>query len=71
MEGKPEGKISLGSSRHCWESNIKISFVEIGWEGMDWIQLFQDKAISGSCEHDCEPLGSVEVRVFTDYLGNY
>ena len=28
---------------HSWEDNIKINLREVGWEGMDWIDLAQDK----------------------------
>jgi hypothetical protein len=37
--GKPEGKRSLGRPRHRWEENIKMSLREIGWGGIDWIDL--------------------------------
>jgi hypothetical protein len=40
--GKPEGKRPLGRSRRRWV-NIKIDFREIGWGGMDWIDLAQDR----------------------------
>jgi hypothetical protein len=33
--GKPEGKRSLGRSKHRWVDNIKIDLREIGWDGMD------------------------------------
>jgi hypothetical protein len=33
--GKPEGKRSLGRSRHRWEDNIKLDLQEVGCEGMD------------------------------------
>jgi hypothetical protein len=39
---KPEGKRSLGRRRHRWVDNIKIDLREIGWDGMDWIDLAQD-----------------------------
>jgi hypothetical protein len=41
--GKPEGKTPLGRPRHRWEDNIRIDLWEIGWEGMDWIHLAQDR----------------------------
>jgi hypothetical protein len=41
--GKPEGKRPLGRPRHRWEDNIKIDLREIGWGGMDWIDLAQDR----------------------------
>jgi hypothetical protein len=40
--GKPEGKRPLGRPRRSWVDNIKIALREIGWDGMDWIDLAQD-----------------------------
>ena len=42
LVGKPEGKISLGRTRHRWEDNIKMNFQIAGCGGMDWIELAQD-----------------------------
>jgi hypothetical protein len=41
--GKPEGKRQLGRPRSRWVDNIKIDLREIGWVGMDWIDLAQDR----------------------------
>jgi hypothetical protein len=41
--GKPEGKRPLGRSRRRWVDNIKMDLREIGWDGMDWIDLAQDR----------------------------
>jgi hypothetical protein len=41
--GKPEGKRPLGKPRHRWVDNIKMHLKEIGWDGMDWIDLVQDR----------------------------
>jgi hypothetical protein len=41
--GKPEGKIPLGRPRRRWEDNIKMDLQEVGCEGMDWIELAQDR----------------------------
>jgi hypothetical protein len=41
--GKTEGKRPLGRPRHRWVDNIKICVREIGWDGMDWISLAQDR----------------------------
>jgi hypothetical protein len=41
--GKPEGKRPLGRSRRRWVDNIKMHLREIGWDGMDWIDLAQDR----------------------------
>jgi hypothetical protein len=29
--------------RHRWEDNIKMDLEEVGCDGMDWIELAQDK----------------------------
>jgi hypothetical protein len=41
--GKPEGKRPLGRPRRRWVDNIKMVLREIVWDGMDWIDLAQDK----------------------------
>jgi hypothetical protein len=40
---KPEGRRPLGKPRRRWVDNIKIYLTEIGWDGMDWIDLGQDR----------------------------
>jgi hypothetical protein len=41
--GNPEGKRPLGRPRRRWLDNIKIDLREIGSDGMDWIDLAQDR----------------------------
>jgi hypothetical protein len=41
--GKPEGKRPLGSPRRRWEDNIKLDLREIEIDGVDWIQLAQNR----------------------------
>jgi hypothetical protein len=43
LVGKPDGKKPLGRPRRRWVDNIKMDFKSIGWDGMDWIYLAQDK----------------------------
>ena len=43
LVGKPEGKIPLGRPRHRWEDNIKRDLQEVGWQGMGWIDLAEDR----------------------------
>jgi len=43
LVGKPEGNKSLGRPRSRWEDNIKIDLQEVGCEGVDWIELAQDR----------------------------
>jgi hypothetical protein len=40
---RPVRKRLLGRPRHRWEDNIKIDIHEVGWGGMDWIDLAQDR----------------------------
>jgi hypothetical protein len=40
---KPEGKRLLGRPRRGWEDNIGFGIREIGWDGVDWIHLDQDR----------------------------
>jgi hypothetical protein len=41
--GNPEGNRSLRRPKRRWVDNIKMDFREIGWYGMDWIDLAQDR----------------------------
>jgi hypothetical protein len=41
--GKLEGKRPLGKPRPSWEDGIRVDLREMGWRGMDWIQLAQDR----------------------------
>ena len=40
---KPEGKIPLGRPRRRLEGNLKMDLLEVGGEGLDWIELTQDR----------------------------
>jgi hypothetical protein len=41
--GNPEGKRLLGRPRHRWVANIKMNLRDIGWDGVDWIYLAQNR----------------------------
>jgi len=41
--GKPEGTRPLGRLRRRWEDNIKMDLQEVGFSGIDWIVLAQDR----------------------------
>jgi hypothetical protein len=41
LVGKPEGKRPLGRPRRRWEDNNRMDLREIGWGGIDWIDLAQ------------------------------
>jgi hypothetical protein len=40
---KPERKRPLGRPRRRWVNNIKMDLREIGRDGMDWIDLAQER----------------------------
>jgi hypothetical protein len=41
--GKPEGKRPLGKPRRRSVDNIKMDLREIGWDGVDRIDMAQDR----------------------------
>jgi hypothetical protein len=43
LVGRPEGRRPLGRTRRRWEDNIKMYLQEVGWGGMDWIDMAQDR----------------------------
>jgi hypothetical protein len=43
LVGKPEGERPLGKPRRRWVDDIKMDLREIGWNGMDWIDLAQNR----------------------------
>jgi hypothetical protein len=43
LVGKLEGKRPLGRPKCRWEDNIGMGLREMGWGGMDWIDLAQDR----------------------------
>jgi hypothetical protein len=43
LAGKPEGKRPLGRPIRRWVDNNKMDLREIGWDGMYWIELAQDR----------------------------
>jgi hypothetical protein len=43
LVGRPEGKRPLGKWGHRWEGNIKMDLREMGINGMNQIQLAQDR----------------------------
>jgi hypothetical protein len=43
LVGKLERKRPLGRPRRRWVDNIKMDLREVGWDGVDWIDLAQDR----------------------------
>jgi hypothetical protein len=50
--------------------HIKIDFGEIGWGGVNWIGLAQDK-VESSCECSNEPTDSMECWEVIQWLHNW
>jgi hypothetical protein len=43
LVGKPVGKRLLERPRRRWVDNIRMDLGEVGWGGVDWIGLAQDR----------------------------
>jgi hypothetical protein len=43
LVGKPEGKRPLRRPRRRWVDNIKMDVRDIGWDGVDWFDMAQDR----------------------------
>jgi hypothetical protein len=43
LVGRPEGKRPLERPRHTWEDGLKMDLGEVGWGGMEWIHLAEDR----------------------------
>jgi hypothetical protein len=43
LVGKPEGKRPQGRARRRWIDNIKMDLRQIGWDGVDWTDMAQDR----------------------------
>jgi hypothetical protein len=59
LVGKPEGKRLLGRPRRRWVDNIEMDLREIGWNGMNLIDVAQD-----------EPSGSIKCCEVLEWLHN-
>ena len=43
LVGRTEGKRPLDRPRHRCDDNIAMDLQEVGWKGMDWIDLAQNR----------------------------
>jgi hypothetical protein len=41
--GRPEGNSPLGRPRRRWEDKVTIDLQKVGYGGMDWVALAQDR----------------------------
>jgi transposase len=49
LVGRPECKKPPGRPRRRWEDNIKMGLREIGIDGVNWIQLAQNRVQWRAC----------------------
>jgi hypothetical protein len=57
LVGRPKGKRPLGRPRHRWEDNIKMDLRVIGIDGVNWIQLAQNRVQWRACVNMVMNLG--------------
>jgi hypothetical protein len=43
LVGKPEGKRPRGRSERRWEDNVIMDLRDVGWEGVHWMHLAEDR----------------------------
>jgi len=43
LVGKPERKKPLGRPRRKWKDNIEMNLQEVGYGGMNWVDVAQDR----------------------------
>jgi hypothetical protein len=43
LVGKSEGNTPLSRPRRRWVNSIKMDLREIGWDGVDWIDMAQGR----------------------------
>jgi hypothetical protein len=48
LVGRPQGKRTFGRLRRRWENSIKVELQEVGWGGMDYTDLAQDRDSRGA-----------------------
>jgi hypothetical protein len=71
LVGKPEGR-PLGRPRRRWVDNIKMDLRDIGWDGMYWTDLAQNRdQWRESCEHGNEPSRSIKCWEVLEWLHNW
>jgi hypothetical protein len=43
LVGKSEGKRAVARPRHRWDDKTEIDLREVGWGGVDWVHLVEDR----------------------------
>jgi hypothetical protein len=67
LVGKPGGTRPLGRSSRSWENNIMTNLQEVGWEGINCIDVAQDSDKWRALVNAVMKLpGSIKYRKFLD-----
>jgi hypothetical protein len=66
LVGIPNGKRPYGGRRLKWPNNIEMSPHEIGWDGVDWIDLVRDKDKRQGSGNGNKPSCSIKYGKFFD-----
>jgi hypothetical protein len=65
------GKKPLGRPRPRWADSIKVDIGVIGWSGMNWIDLTQDRDYCRAfMDNGIEPSGSIKCWEVLESLHN-
>jgi len=70
LVGKPQRKSSRRRTRRWWDK-IKTDLQEMSCEGVEWIDLAQDRTSGEICEQGNEPSGCTKCGGFLELLRNY
>jgi hypothetical protein len=56
LVGNPEGTRPLGRQRRRLVENIKMNLTEIGWDGVDWIDMAHDRGLIACLSDKFKPV---------------
>jgi hypothetical protein len=65
---EPRHLTTLWAFRACYRDSFTSYLREIGWGGMDWIDLAWDRDSWRALENSNEPLGSIKCREILEWL---
>lgn len=68
---KRKGQKAHGRIRRWWRDDIKIDSSRNRVEGLDWIDMGQERDEAGFCKHGRESLGSVQHGKFLTFHEGY
>jgi len=60
--GEPEEQRPRGRPRRRWKGNTKIKLQDVGWAGVDWTDMAQDRDRWGVGTCECGNEHSVSIK---------